>query len=293
MRDAQGKGQQTAFILNQDIYISPKMFKSLHMKIAKPKHDKNKSDAFSLGLVLIEAGILKSIQGIYDRRRGEINQNELHNLIEEFSKKYFGDYALVQAVRSMLVVSEFDRTSFTELKMQYANQVNLKDLAKSDDFEEFNFIDRRTSEVSQSRTHNMMKPALGTNIAYNPIAQDHFNKRYGTNYMNFDDGSEDLSYWNNTSNGRNSQDQNYNISPPSNKSNPLTGGLLNHGGSKGNYRKPLDGMNMNKRASYFTKKTPESDVRNPLSDYNGFSNRRKNNFVQRETGVQYNKNYNY
>lgn len=247
------------------------------MKVTKPKHDKNKSDAFSLGLVLLEAGLLKSIQNVYDRKTGKIKQNELHSMIEEFSNRYVGDYDLVQALRSLLVVSEFDRSGFAELKMQYATNMNLRELAKSDHFQSFNFIDIKSSDVSTSRNHNPMNTvALGTNKAYNPISNNQVKQRYGTDYMNFDDADEGLNYWN----GNPPQH-------PSNKkggfgdvSNPLTGGLLNKG--KRNHvryegqRKPLNGVSMNNnKVNYFAKRAQANDVRNPLSDYQGFSHRRK------------------
>lgn len=242
------------------------------MKLAKPTHDKHKSDAFSLGLIILEAGLLKSVQKIYDRSTGKIKQNELHSLIEEFSNRYVGDYDLVQAVRSMLVVSELDRTSFTELKMQYASNLSLRDLAKSNDFQEFNYVDVRTSEISVSRNHNPMNTAaLGTNRAYNPIANDRGKQRYGTDYMNFDDGNEDLSYWNNEYQYTKNHKETV---------NPLTGGLFYKRGDKVN-RKPFNGVNINGGVNYYARRSPGNDVRNPLSDYNGFGNKEKKIHVER------------
>lgn len=243
------------------------------MKISKPKHNKHKSDAFSLGLVLLEAGLLKSIQGIYDKKKGTILQNELNILIEEFSNKYMRDYDLVQALRSMLVVSEFDRSGFTELKMQFAANTNIVDLAKSNDFQDFNFVDRRTSHVSASRNHNPMNSALGTNKATNPI----FKKkgRYGTNYMNFDDGNDELRYW----------EEGKNVTPVRHQSskavsNPLTRGLLNQNKYSG-YKPHGNAVGKTRNAAPFDhRQNPQlkraqntHDIRNPLSDYKGFSNR--------------------
>lgn len=240
------------------------------MKISKPKHDKHKSDAFSLGLVLLEAGLLKSIQEIYEKKRGTINQNKLNILIEEFSNKYFRDYDLVQALRSMLVVSEFDRSGFTELKMQFAANTSVADLAKSNDFQDFNFVDRRTSHVSASRNHNPMNPALGTNKAFNPISTNQKQARYGTNYMNFDDGNDELKYW--------AGDKK--ITPVRSQSgrqdaNPLTRGLLNQNkfsSYKGNHQPKPKVVNYRQNPQLRrAQNTP--DIRNPLSDYRGFSNR--------------------
>jgi hypothetical protein len=42
------------------------------------------SDVFGLGMVILEAGLSKSIQDVYDLQEGEISQYKLAELIDDF-----------------------------------------------------------------------------------------------------------------------------------------------------------------------------------------------------------------
>jgi hypothetical protein len=66
------------------IYVSPKIFKNLRKSCVKFNHDKTKSDVFALGMVILEAGLSKSIQDVYDLQEGEISQYKLAELIDDF-----------------------------------------------------------------------------------------------------------------------------------------------------------------------------------------------------------------
>lgn len=67
IRDPPGKGSQTSFISGGDMFMSPKIFESYCRNNMKVRHDRNKSDVFSLGMVILTAGIGNSAQTIYDR----------------------------------------------------------------------------------------------------------------------------------------------------------------------------------------------------------------------------------
>lgn len=70
------------------IYMAPVLFKSLALKKKKVKHNPYKSEVFSLGLVILEAGLLKSIQEVFDLRGKKINVDRLLELIDEFMEIY-------------------------------------------------------------------------------------------------------------------------------------------------------------------------------------------------------------
>ena len=200
------------------MYMSPKSFKSYCRGVTKVKHNKHKSDAFSLGLTILEAGLLKPIQNIYNKSKGKINQGVLRELLSEFSNRYIGDYDLVQAVRSMLVVSEFDRSDFIELRDLYASNLSIKELTQSDpwaDIEGGNDVVRtvlpgtqyynnqpgglnvpgqgRQLPLNQLSPQNQYSSRLWTNRAHNPMAMR--TAKYGADYMNFDEENQKEGYW--------------------------------------------------------------------------------------------------
>jgi hypothetical protein len=97
---------QKAHIMNgREIFVSPELFKGLMKSKKKIKYNPFKSDIFSLGLVILEAGIFESVQGIYDRETGEIRKEELISLVERFIRKYPEDYILQETLMIMLEFS--------------------------------------------------------------------------------------------------------------------------------------------------------------------------------------------
>ena len=54
------------------------MFSNLKKKNLKFQINGPKEDTYALGLTLLEAGNGKSIQNIYDRKKGEVDQNKLN-----------------------------------------------------------------------------------------------------------------------------------------------------------------------------------------------------------------------
>jgi serine/threonine protein kinase len=89
----------------REIFVSPELFKGLMANKKKIKYNPFKSDIFSLGLVILEAGIFQSVQAIYDRQTGEIRKKELINLVEKFIEKYPEDYILQETLMIMLEFS--------------------------------------------------------------------------------------------------------------------------------------------------------------------------------------------
>lgn len=80
--------QKKHYKLMDDIYMSPALFKGLNQQVEKIYHDRAKSDTWSLGLSILEAGILNSVQGIYDRKSGNIDLRKLEELKNRFYENY-------------------------------------------------------------------------------------------------------------------------------------------------------------------------------------------------------------
>ena len=68
--------------------MAPILFKSLALKKKSVRHNPYKSEIFSLGLVVLETGLLKSIQEIYDLKNKKIMVEKFLQLIDEFMEIY-------------------------------------------------------------------------------------------------------------------------------------------------------------------------------------------------------------
>merc|ERR1712110_337310 len=73
---------------NDDLYCAPEVFYAICHKNRDFKPDFGKSDAFALGLTVLEAGSAHSVQDIYDRKDGHIHEGRLRHHLEEFRHRY-------------------------------------------------------------------------------------------------------------------------------------------------------------------------------------------------------------
>lgn len=101
----------------QSIYQSPLMYENLKKGNMKFQFDKNKEDAFALGLVLLEAGNGKKIDNIYDSKQGKVNEAALSAHVDEFNRKFGNqNQLLVQSVSGLVAPRESDRLSPVQVK---------------------------------------------------------------------------------------------------------------------------------------------------------------------------------
>ena len=118
VRDKAGTGGRLALVTEIDVYLSPLLYKCFSRNVVKYKHDKAKDDVFSAGMVLLEAGLLESVQDCYDKETGKFIPETLNNFLEKFDQIYSSDNDLCQKIRRFLVVDEADRCRFKELSNQ-------------------------------------------------------------------------------------------------------------------------------------------------------------------------------
>lgn len=83
------------------LYMSPAQFKSLAAREAKVRHNPYKSDVFSLGVLLLEAGLLRPVQDIYDVPAADINVEALLAHLDDFCALY--DHELVKELVCLLL----------------------------------------------------------------------------------------------------------------------------------------------------------------------------------------------
>ena len=87
------------------IYTSPALFKGITKNKNPLKHNPFKSDIFSFGMILLEAGTLESVQKVYDLEKKQIDEEELINLVQKFVDRY-SDTVLQEGLMIMLEFSE-------------------------------------------------------------------------------------------------------------------------------------------------------------------------------------------
>jgi serine/threonine protein kinase len=99
-----------------DVYICPLILKSLKSGKKLPvSFDIQKSEVFSAGLCILEAGIGRNVQVIYQCSGEEINASELGNLLKEFQANYSKSSVIFNTLRGMLSVYENDRKTSSQL----------------------------------------------------------------------------------------------------------------------------------------------------------------------------------
>ena len=79
-------------------------------------YDKTKSDIFSLGLVILRAGILEQISGIYDMLRQTFNESELERLVNKFGEYYSDNVLLCSTLERMLKMNPTHRPTLLEIR---------------------------------------------------------------------------------------------------------------------------------------------------------------------------------
>lgn len=119
------------------LYLSPEAYKTCKQKQG---HASNfcgvKADVFSMGLIILEAGLLRSCSQHYKDRRGEkIDGEALHSNIKEFEYRYNSNNLLKTTVRRMLSVDPEFRPDFKELKARLPDYKIVKEyFEKTPDF---------------------------------------------------------------------------------------------------------------------------------------------------------------
>lgn len=97
------------------LFVSPQQY---HNMINRPQNrinfDRNKADVFSLGLTILQAGLLKPIDKIYEPTA--FNEKTLSIFLKEFQDRYADNPLLCATLEAMLNVPEASRNSFIMIK---------------------------------------------------------------------------------------------------------------------------------------------------------------------------------
>jgi hypothetical protein len=90
----------------KSLFMSPTLYHALMSKQSKVRHNPFKSDVFSLGMVILKAGLLESVEGVYSSEKREIEHSVLVDLVEKFLLRYNTNFILQEMLLVMLEFSE-------------------------------------------------------------------------------------------------------------------------------------------------------------------------------------------
>lgn len=110
----------------KDFYLAPEVYeKSAMLQPLAPNHDYQKSDVFSAGLIMLEAGNLRRIKGIY--KSGRFNRQRLKKLLQRFKTRYPDNNLLYSTVKKMVELDPVKRPTFGEIRSKLPDYKLVKD----------------------------------------------------------------------------------------------------------------------------------------------------------------------
>jgi hypothetical protein len=115
------------------IYQSPEMFKNLMKKNLNFQVDNSKEDVYATGLSLLEVANGRSVQNIYDKKKGEVDQVALESHLQEFRNKHGNQNTLLcTTLESMMAPNEADRPNFSDIKANIPDYEGIKPFLAED-----------------------------------------------------------------------------------------------------------------------------------------------------------------
>lgn len=108
--------QVNHYLQGDNVYMCPKLWRGVTKGEKNIEHNSQKSDAWSLGMIVLEAGNGHEVQKVYDKDNKDINEEELSENLLQFKTKYGTENPLLYSiVENLLQVDESKRLSCVEL----------------------------------------------------------------------------------------------------------------------------------------------------------------------------------
>ena len=102
-----------------NFYMSPNLWRGVTRGQKHIEHDSKKSDAWSLGMTILEAGNGHEVQKVYDRESKDISEKHLHENLHQFKDRYGHENPLLcDVVENLLQVNEDKRLGCVQLLEQ-------------------------------------------------------------------------------------------------------------------------------------------------------------------------------
>jgi hypothetical protein len=177
------KVQAKNIIRGRKLYLSPQLFFNLvHQTRGTPNFEAVRlnpylSEGYSIGLLILESGLLEECQGIYDLELGQIDEGVLQEKLALFAEQYQDqDVGLVRAVQDLLETSEEERPDLqlllTGLKSTPQNSDNEEEpenlIFNSDRDRQGGIIEEVEEEDDQSTQQN----AIHSSFRHTKVTDD-------------------------------------------------------------------------------------------------------------------------
>lgn len=109
---------------HNNIYLSPDLMKSLSKDLVQPLHNENKSDIFTLGMIVLHMATLDNCDKCYDYSGFKIKQEEVEMKLASLKKKYTDK--LFFFVKGMLIEDEKSRPDYEDLLNMFHGSYEIK-----------------------------------------------------------------------------------------------------------------------------------------------------------------------
>lgn len=162
--------QHKRLIAGHNLYVSPAMFDLLKRERLDFGVNIEKEVVFALGLIILEAGVGRPIQDIYNNQSKRFVKMGLKGHIKAFKSRLWESSTLCGALRSMLSIDEQKRPTFEQLKASIPQYEEAKRQMEEGNIEEdegeleHNIWEARhtSSDLEQEQKH-MPVPPIATN----------------------------------------------------------------------------------------------------------------------------------
>lgn len=105
----------------KELFLAPELFensKKLNQKDSPAIFDEKKCDAFSLGMTILRAGTMNSLQDCYDEENYEFNEEALANHIKDFSAQFSENPLLCESLVQLLETNPENRWNLQYLRSE-------------------------------------------------------------------------------------------------------------------------------------------------------------------------------
>ena len=126
--------------------MAPSLFHNLSRGKFDFGHNSYKSDTFSLGLIFLEMGNLRSIQNVYSQERGVIDQELLNDHYEKFEQRYQDSPLLCSAIRAMIEMNPKKRSDSKRLYKRLPDMEEIR--------EYYEAVEKIEAEVEKMQHHD-------------------------------------------------------------------------------------------------------------------------------------------
>ena len=118
------------------MYVAPEVFDNLN-KIKSGKAtdqiDMQKADAFALGMSILRAGNMDSLEDCYDKKEGKFNHAALKKHYQKFNGLYSDNLLLVEAVEKLVEPEPSHRWNAQYLRSEFPPKEEIDQCFTDDD----------------------------------------------------------------------------------------------------------------------------------------------------------------